>query len=190
MRRSLCFRSMVGAIAMAATTPLAAWADVLPPPGDDEGWAVLSLEGVASLELPLSSQRSLSLWGGVGTVWALTGAERSWGGEIAAELRGYQRAGDYSGLNVGPYLGVAFFDSNEEGRRVAITPGLKATVSMPIPATPLLIEPYLGLSYPLVKEVDEGEWEFSAVPFMTLGFRMAVRHLCGWSSTAGQKGAN
>jgi len=176
MRGLLYLRPAVAAAAIGACVPLMARADVLPPPGDEAKWAVLSLEGVVSLERPLGTQKSLSLWGGVGTVWTSADAERSWGGEIAAEARVYAR-GDCFGSNAGVYLGVALFDSEEEGRHVAITPGVKVTFSIPTRARPVLVEPYLGLSYPLIKEVDGGEWAFPDVPYMTLGFRLVLRYL-------------
>lgn len=176
MKRALCLRSTVLVAAIAASMPLAARSDVLPV-HEESGWAVLSLEAVASLEHPLGSRKSISLWGGVGTVWASTDAERSWGGEIAAELRAYARGDHYIGPNCGAYLGVGLLESDEEGRRVTITPGMKVTVSIPIPSAPLMVEPYLGLSYPLIKELDGGEWGFPDTPFMTLGFRLVFRHL-------------
>jgi hypothetical protein len=177
MKRALCLRSIVLVAAFAVSMPLGARSDVLPPHGDETEWAALSLEGVASLERPLSSRKSISLWGGVGTVWASADAEQSWGGEIAAELRVYARDSHYIGPNCGAYLGVGLLDNTEEGSRVAVTPGVKVTISIRLPHTPLLLEPYLGLSYPLIRKPDGGDWSFPDTPFMTLGLRLVFRHL-------------
>jgi hypothetical protein len=69
MGRLLCFRSAILVVATAASVPVAARADVLPPiKGEESDWAVLSLEGVASLEHPLGGQKSLSLWETLGNV--------------------------------------------------------------------------------------------------------------------------
>jgi hypothetical protein len=163
--------------AIAAFMPLTARPDVLPPHGDDTEWAVLSLEGIVSLERPLSSRKSISLWGGIGTVWVSADAERSWGGEMAAEFRLYGRDNHYYGPNCGAYLGVGLLDSDEQGSRLAITPGVKLTLSIRMPSAPVLVEPYLGLSYPLIGELDESEWGFPDTPFMTLGFRLVFRYL-------------
>jgi len=176
MRWSLCSLSTVLLAVIGTSVPQAARADVLPLSGDEENWTVFSLEGVASLERQLGIGKSLSLWGGVGMVWTSADAERSWGGEIAAEVRGYARDG-FFGPNAGVYLGMALFDSEEEGWHVAITPGVKVTFSIPTPIGSVLGEPYLGLSYPLITEVDGGEWGFRDVPLVTLGFRLVFRDL-------------
>jgi hypothetical protein len=178
MRRFLCLRYAILAVAIAAAVPVVARADVLPSiKGEDSGWAVLSLEGVASVERPLGGGKSLSLWGGVGTVWASAEDGGSWGGEIAAEVRAYVLDNDCCGPNAGAYLGVGFFDSDEGGQHIAITPGVKVTSGIRTPLPSVLVEPYLGFSYPLIKEVDGGEWGFSDTPFMTLGCRLVFRYL-------------
>lgn len=186
MRKSLCLRSAVLVLAIAASMPVDTRADVLPPAGEDSDWAVLSLEAVASLERPVGGRKSLSLWGGVGTVWASAEDAGSWGGEIAAEVRAYLLDDNCCGPSAGAYLGIGFFDSDEEGQHIAITPGVKVTSGIRTPLPSVLVEPYLGFSYPLIKEVDGGEWGFSDTPFMTLGCRLAFRHLCAWNDTSGR----
>jgi hypothetical protein len=176
MKRLLWLRSAILIVAIAASTP-ASQADVLPPAGEESNWAVLSLEGVASLERPLGSRKSLSLWGGVGTVWVSGDGEQSWGGEIATEVRAYVRGDDYCGPSAGAYLGIGLFDGDEEGQHIAVTPGVKVTFGIRTAVPAVLVEPYLGLSYPLIKELDGGEWGFPDTPFMTLGCRLAYRHL-------------
>jgi hypothetical protein len=187
MGRLLCLRCAIVVVAIVADIPVASRADVLPPiKGEESDWAVLSLEGVASLERPLGSRKSLSLWGGVGTVWVSGDGERSWGGDIAAEVRAYVVGDDYCGPSAGAYLGIGLFDGDEEGRHIAITPGVKASFGIQTLARPVLLEPYLGFSYPLIKELDGGEWGFPDTPFMTLGLRLMFRHLCVRTYTSGQ----
>jgi hypothetical protein len=188
MERALCLRLTVLIAALAVSMPLTARSDVLPPYGDETEWAVLSLEGLVSLERPLGGGKSISLWGGVGSIWASADADQSWGGEVAAELRVYARDDHYIGPNCGAYVGLGLLDNDERDRRITITPGVKVTVSIQIPRAPLLVEPYLGLSYPLIKELDDGEWGFPDTPFMTLGFRLVVRHLCAWYDDGNQPG--
>ena len=93
------------------------------------------------------------------------------------ELRHYLLDSGYSGANGGSYLGVALLQDGNGEAYVGVTPGMKLTLSALSPSDSVLMEPYIGLSYPLTKEIDGGEWEFPDTPYVTLGFRVVFRHL-------------
>jgi len=178
-------------LALAAVLmPQPARPDVLPPL-EDEKWPTVafSLEGVGSIEWALSERQSVSLWGGVGHVWGSLEGDQSWGVEIATEVRAYTGVKRHTGLNGAAYLGIGVLNSDREGTRVTVTPGAKFTLSTRTPSPSVLLEPYIGVSYPLVRDLDGDEWDFPDAPFLTLGFRIVLRHFIPRAEGAGQPGA-
>jgi hypothetical protein len=161
--------------------PAEALSDVLPPPEEHPGGLALSLEGVGSLEGWLSKQTSVSVWGGIGTVWGSPEGGGSWGGEIAAEIRAYFRDEQFTGPNIGGYLGFGMLSGDDDSTYLTVTPGLKLTFTAEMPSVPVLIEPYIGASYPLISDVEREEWWAPDTPLLTFGVRVVMRHLgvCG-----------
>ena len=138
---------------------------------------VFSLEGVLSLERPIGGGRTISLWGGAGSLLAVEEIRFSSGGEVAVELRQYGPGRSHSGLNVGAYVGVGAMDHMDDGASMAITPGVKLTASLETWSNSVLVEPYLGVSYPLMRQLDDAEWSFPETPYLTIGLRIVLRRL-------------
>jgi hypothetical protein len=137
----------LGCLLLVPLLPLTTWptrADVLPPPTQPIAAVAWSFEGIVSLERPIGEDASLSFWGGGGAVWNSTDDEQSSGGEAAIELRSYVHDRSFSGFNVGVYLGVSLFDSDNQRSRISITPGGKLTHTMQLADGPMLVEPYIG----------------------------------------------
>lgn len=174
MIRTVTFCTMIVLVAGTAFVPRLAYADVLPPPAseDDLVTFALSIEAIGALERPLTGNTSVSVWGGGGTVFSLSEPSVSLGGEIAVELRAYGNQSHYFGSNVGLYLGSGLFHSDSRDY-ITITPGVKLSYTMGLPQP--LVEPYLGISYPLIRNLDGGEWEFVDTLIVTLGIRVVFR---------------
>ena len=177
----LCKRSAVFFLVMIASfISHAALSDVIPPDAsDDDTWVTvaLSYEGVGVLERPLSERTSFSFWGGGGIVWNARDNERTWGGELAAELRGYVSDRNYTGANCGAYLGIGLYDGEDQGHRITITPGMKFTISQTTFQDWMLVEPYIGVSYPIMRDLDDDEWVYPDTPYLTFGLRLVFRYI-------------
>ena len=146
---------------------------------EEDKWptVALSLEGVGSIERLVGDRQSVSVWGGMGSVWDPVEGNQSLGVEIAAEARVYTRTEHHAGLSGGAYLGLALLESEAEGTRFAVTPGAKFTLSAATPSSLVWLEPYIGVSYPLVRDLDGREWKSPDAPFVTLGLRLVFRHI-------------
>ena len=94
---------------------------------------------------------------------------------IAVELREYEKQSCYLGYNIALYLGGGLYDSEDRKTHIAITPGVKLTYTIGLLRP--LAEPYFGISYPLIRELDGGEWEFADAPIVTLGLRVVFRSM-------------
>ena len=188
MKRTLLIRVAVFIVLIATFMPHGARSDVLPPqtPDDESVTFALSLEVIGSFERPLTEKVSMSLWAGLGTVWNASDAEQSYGGEVAAELRVYGCDSCYSSSNVGLYLGFGFYDGDNHETRVTITPGMKITLSDQMIRAWFLLEPYVGFSYPIMKDLDGGEWDYANSLFVTFGLRLVFRNLRYWNIGAGR----
>ncbi|NLU39355.1 MAG: hypothetical protein GXX78_10760 [Bacteroidales bacterium] len=129
-------------------------ADIIYSPFTDTGIA-LSLEGIGSYEIPLSTQSTINFWGGFGAVSVIDKINHpAFGGEIAFELRHYFSMDKYSGFNLGLYSGLAlmryptFFQSSSRYENsVGFVPGLKLTYKKQVKPS-LVAEPYIGISTP------------------------------------------
>ena len=191
MVRASGFRVAVLLAVAAVLVPQSAWPDVLPPSTDAEWPTVaLSLEAVGSLERPLSDRQSVSLWGGVGSIWGSVEGDQSLGVELATEIRAYTRRNVHTGFNGGAYIGIGVLNSDFEGTRFTVTPGVKFTLSTQMPSAWMLLEPYVGVSFPLVTYLEGDERESSDALVATLGLRVVFRRLSAWSEGTGPQGLN
>lgn len=130
-------------------------ADVIYSPFTEIGTA-LSLEGIASYELPFSNANTLNVWGGGGVVTTIFyPLHPAVGGEIALELRQYFTKKTYEKFTLGFYTGIAVIHAPSFYRgkvarhknSIGLVPGVKLTYKKRINSW-LVGEPYLSVSTP------------------------------------------
>ena len=130
-------------------------ADVIYSPFIDHG-LFLSIEGIASYEIPFSKFNTVNFWGGVGLVSSVSEIKHpAFGGESGLEIRQYFIKDKFNGFNLGLYAGLAFmrnpnlyhdeltFRENSFG----FVPGIKLTYKLKMNSW-LIGEPYIGVSVP------------------------------------------
>jgi len=173
-RTALLLAALLAALLAFGTSVVGA--DVLPTPRPS-GALVVSLEGVVAVETPLGTHDSISLWAGVGTVRDARDGAHATGGEVALEWRTYNRPRAFLGPSFGAYVGLGLFGDDDHDTHVTATPGFKITLASAIAGLPLLLEPYLGVSYPIIRELDQDRWALPELPAVTLGLRLVGRKL-------------
>ncbi len=164
-------------------------ADVIFSPDANKGFA-LSIEGIASYELPISKRNTINFWGGIGLVSPINHVLKpSFGGEIATEIR-YYFSENYEGFNVGLYAGLAlmrqpvFLDDLDINHDIltGFVPGLKITYKCKTQSK-FVCEPYLGISTPkyLNRKRESRAWRYPDDPefIFTIGLRIGFNKVKG-----------
>ena len=163
------------------TRPL--FADVIFTPYPDNGLIALSIEGIASYELPFSDYNTVNFWGGAGFVSSVVqGFPPATGGELAVEVRQYFNKSTYDKIHFSLYGGLAFmrypqFYHNRltsYQSAVGFVPGIKMTWKFRCNDW-LVTEPYLSISKPLYADDFSHLREAFANPETGLAVTLGVR---------------
>jgi hypothetical protein len=130
-----------------------------------------SIKGIYSYEVAKKEKTSLLFSGGVGIVSPFFAIyEPVFGVEFLMEKRSYFKPKDYQGFFISGYLGVEYTRRESEFiNDFALIPGFKLSRKSVISSN-LVIEPHLGLSYPIPFNIYDGF--YFPLPLATIGLRM------------------
>ncbi len=133
----------------------------------------LSLEGLVSVEPPLTSHLSFLVWGGMAGIWTIGTDIALAEPEVALEGRVYFTKDQHRGWNFGVYVGSAYIINHHY---VTLTPGIKiAWKYQDRELQFLVVEPYFSLSAPFYYDLDEKKRDgffYAMLPAMTFGLRI------------------
>jgi hypothetical protein len=132
-----------------------------------------SAEFTFSQEKALKPKISRSLWAGAGLVGPFSFISGpTYGLEMAIERRHYFRPDSHKNFFISTYLGTALMSDFKYTNDIGVVPGLKFNHKAPL-TKKLFIEPYLGLSLPLMYDFKIKAYLIPQ-PVITVGTRLCL----------------